>query len=89
MINLVNLSGYEIPKAVEDKRKEWVAYGDDNNYYGFLVDTYLQSATNNASIKSISDLIYGEGLCIDGLDKDSKEVKELYKMIPQKDLRRT
>ena len=88
MINLVNLSGYEIPKAVEDKRKEWVAYGDDNNYYGFLVETYLQSATNNAAIKSISDLIYGEGLCIDGLDKDSKEVKELYKMIPQKDLRR-
>ena len=55
--DLLNLSGYDMPKAIEDRRKEWVAYGEDNDYYSFLIDSYLQSATNNAAIKSISDNI--------------------------------
>ncbi len=87
-LNFVNLSGYEMPKAIEDKRKEWVAYGDDNDYYSFLIDSYLQSATNNAAIRSISDNIYGEGICIDGMEKDSPEVKELRKFISHRDLKK-
>ena len=86
--NLVNLSGYEMPKAIEDRRKEWVAYGEDNDYYSFLIDSYLQSATNNAAIKSISDNIYGEGICIDGKEKDSPEVKELRKFIGSRCLKK-
>ena len=35
--DLLNLSGYDMPKAIEDKRKDWVAYGEDNNYYSFLI----------------------------------------------------
>lgn len=77
-----------MPKAIEDRRKEWVAYGEDNNYYAFLIDSYLQSATNNAAIKSISDNIYGEGICIDGKEKDSKEVKELRQFIGARCLRK-
>ena len=80
-LNFVNLSGYEMPKAIEDKRKEWVAYGENNDYYSFLIDSYLQSATNNAAIRSISNNVYGEGRCIEGKEKDSKEVKELRKFI--------
>jgi hypothetical protein len=87
-LNFVNLSGYEMPKAIEDKRKEWVAYGDNNDYYSFLIDSYLQSATNNAAIRSISDNIYGEGICIDGMEKDSPEVKELRKFISHRCLKK-
>jgi hypothetical protein len=86
--NLVNLSGYEMPKAIEDRRKEWVAYGEDNDYYSFLIDSYLQSATNNAAIKSISDNIYGEGICIEGKEKDSAEVKELRQFIGSRCLKK-
>ena len=86
--NLVNLSGYDMPKAIEDRRKEWVAYGEDNDYYSFLIDSYLQSATNNAAIKSISDNIYGEGICIDGKEKDSAEVKELRQFIGSRCLKK-
>ena len=87
-MNFINLSGYEMPKAIEDKRREWVAYGEDNNYYSFLIDSYLQSATNNAAIRSISDNIYGEGICIEGLEKSSNEVKELRKFINHRDLKK-
>ena len=59
--NLFNLSGYDMPKAIEQKHKEWVSYGEDNDYYTFLIQSYLQSTTNNAAIRSISDLIYEIG----------------------------
>ena len=85
---ITNLSAYEMPQAIEDKFKDYVAYGEDNNYFAFLIQQYLQSATNNAAIKSISDLIYGQGLCIDGLEKDSKEVKEIKKLINHRELKK-
>jgi len=85
---ITNLSAYEMPKAIEDKLKDYVAYGEDNDYFSFLIQQYLQSATNNAAIKSISDLIYGQGLCIDGLEKDSAQVKELKKLINHRDLKK-
>jgi len=85
---ITNLSAYEMPKAIEDKLKDYVAYGEDNDYFSFLIQQYLQSATNNAAIKSISDLIYGQGLCIDGLEKDSAQVKELRKLINHRDLKK-
>jgi len=77
-----------MPKAIEDKRKEYVAYGEDNDYYTFLIDAYMHSATNNAAIRSISDNIYGEGICIEGKEKASNEVKELRSFINHRDLKR-
>lgn len=86
--NLFNLSGYEMPKAVEDKHKDWVAYGEDNDYYRFLIDSYLQSSTNNAAIRSISDLIYGRGLSIDGVDETSAEVEAIKSIVGHRCLKK-
>ena len=86
--NLFNLSGYDMPKAVESKHKEWVAYGESNDYYNFLIESYLQSTTNNAAIRSISDLIYGRGLSIVDMDETSKEVEALRSVIGHRDLKK-
>lgn len=86
--SVINLAGYEQPKAIEDKRKEYVAYGEDNNFYQSLIDAYLGSATNNAAIRSISDLVYGKGISIEGKEIDSPEVKELRKMIGHRCLKK-
>ena len=88
MIELVNLSGYSQPKAIEDKRKAWVAYGEDNNYYRFLIDNYINSATNNAAIRSISDLIYGRGLSIQDMDETASEVEALREIIGHRCLKK-
>ncbi len=61
-IRIVNLASHTAPQVVEDNRKEWVAYGDDNNYFQFLIDRYNGSATNNAIINGMTELIYGKGL---------------------------
>ena len=36
-VHIVNLSSYNRPKIQEDKRKEWVNYGDDNDFYTYLI----------------------------------------------------
>lgn len=69
-IHVVSLSSYNRPKVVEDKKKDWVAYGDDNNYYQYLIDLYTNSTTSNAIINGISNMIYGKG--IDALDSSTK-----------------
>jgi len=69
-LHVINLSTYNRPEISEDKRKEWVAYGTDNNYYQYLIDLFTNSATNNAIIGGVSSMVYGKGL--DALDSSSK-----------------
>lgn len=69
-INFVNLSSYTTPKVKEVKNQDWVAYGENNNYYQYLIDRYNGSPTNNAAINGISQLIFGQGL--DATDSSRK-----------------
>jgi hypothetical protein len=69
-LHFIELSRYEQPVITENKREEWVDFGADNNYYGFLIDCYKNSTTNNALINAICKLIYGKGL--DATDSNKK-----------------
>jgi hypothetical protein len=69
-LRVVNFSTYTSPKITEEKNRDWVDYGSDNNYYQYLIDRYNGSATNNAIINGISEMIYGRGL--DATDSNRK-----------------
>ena len=69
-LRVVNFSTYTSPKITENKNRDWVNYGEDNNYYQYLIDRYNGSATNNAIINGISEMIYGKGL--DATDSSRK-----------------
>ena len=69
-LRVVNLSTYTSPEIVEKSNKEWVSYGEDNDYFSYLIDRYNGSPTNNAIINGISEMIYGKGL--DALDSNKK-----------------
>ena len=69
-LHIVNLSSYNRPKIKEDKKRDWVEYGDDNDFYTYLIDLYIQSTTNNAIINGVSQMVYGKG--IDALDSTTK-----------------
>ena len=73
-IRVVNLQGYTIPEIKEDYRNDWVTYGEDNNYFGDLIDNYLSSPTNSCCINGIVDMIYGRGLSA----TDSEEKPEMF-----------
>lgn len=59
---VVQLSVYEPPKIVEHNRENWVGWGEEDNYFDFLIERYTTSPTNNAVINNIAKLIFGKGL---------------------------
>tara|TARA_R110002153_G_scaffold16508_7_gene58376 strand:+ start:2707 stop:4461 length:1755 start_codon:yes stop_codon:yes gene_type:complete len=69
-LSIVNLSTYTSPKIVETRTDDFVSYGEDNNYFQFLIDRYNGSATNNAIINGMSEMIFGKGL--DATDSSRK-----------------
>ena len=69
-LRVLNLSTYTSPKIKETKTDNFVAYGEDNNYFQFLIDRYNGSATNNAIINGMSEMIFGRGL--DATDSNKK-----------------
>lgn len=61
-VHILNLSAYTTPIIQESKRENWVEYGEQNDFFQFLIDRYTNSTTNNAIINNVSRLIYGRGL---------------------------
>lgn len=64
------MSTYTTPVVKEVQNKEWVSYGEDNNYFQYLIERYNGSPTNNAIINGIVELMYGRG--IDATDSNRK-----------------
>ena len=69
-IHVLQLSKYTQPEIVENTKNEWVEYGEDNDYYEWLMCRYRNSTTNNAIINNMARLIYGKG--IDARDASRK-----------------
>ena len=61
-IGVVSLATYTSPKVVEVRNQDWINYGEDNDYFGYLQDRINGSPTNNAIINGISQMIFGKGL---------------------------
>jgi len=79
-LRVVSLSNYTSPEIIEVKNKEWVAYGEDNNYYQYLIDRYNGSPTNNAIINGISEMIYGQGLDASDSSKKPDQYAEMIRL---------
>lgn len=69
-VHLLELSQYEKPIVTEEKNRDWVGIGEDNNYYQDLIDAYMNSTTNRSVITGIGQQIYGRGL--DATDSSKK-----------------
>lgn len=69
-LHLIELSQYEKPVVSEEKNRDWVGIGEDNNYYQQLIDCFMNSTTNKSVITGISQQIYGKGL--DATDSNQK-----------------
>jgi len=87
-ISIVNLSAYTSPVIQENKKSDYIEYGSDNNYFQYLIDRYLYSATNGAIITGVANMIYGKGL--DALDSNKKpnEYAQMKSIIKDSDLRK-
>lgn len=87
-VNFIQLSSYTSPVISENSRLGWVEYGDDNNYFQYLIDRYNGSPTNNAVTSGIIDMVFGEGL--DALDsgRNTEAYLQLCQLIKDEELKK-
>ena len=87
-IRFVNLSSYTTPVVKEQTGKEWVAYGENNLYFDYLIERYNGSATNNAIINGMSELIYGKGLDASDSNRKPNEYAQMKSLFTKDCLRK-
>lgn len=87
-IRLINLASYTTPQISENPRLSWVEYGDDNNFFEYLIDRYNGSPTNNAVITGIVDMIYGKGVDAANAAENPAGYMELKRLIQPEQLKR-
>ena len=61
-LHILNLSAYTTPVIQESKRENWVDFGENNDFFQFLIDRHTNSTTNSAIINNVARLVYGKGL---------------------------
>ena len=86
--HILNLEAYKTPEVYEDPYSDFVAFGDDNDFYTELIDAYLNSPTTNSIITGVVGQIYGKGF--DALDSSRRpdEFAAFKKLFKAKDLKR-
>lgn len=87
-INFVQLSSYTSPRITENSRLGWVEYGDDNNYFQYLIDRYNGSPTNNAVVSGVIDMIFGRGLDATDSAQNTEGYIQLRKLIKDSELKK-
>lgn len=76
-IRFMALNSYVKPQVKEVSGKNWIEYGEGNNYFQYLIDRYNGSPTNNAIINGVIDMIFGKGLAA----TDSAQKPDEYAMM--------
>jgi hypothetical protein len=61
-IKLIALNQYVRPKLTENKSKNWVLNGKNNEFYDYIIARYNGSPTNSAIINAYVDMFIGNGL---------------------------
>jgi hypothetical protein len=86
-LHLIQLGQYERPTIKEERNKDWVSIGDNNDYYQSLISAYMDSTTNNAVINGVVNQIYGKGL--DATDSAQKpdQYAQMKSLVKPHDLR--
>lgn len=87
-VHVLQLSAYTTPVIQESKKEDWVEYGINNDYYSYLIERYTGSATNNAVINNIVNLIYGKGLSARDAARKPNDYAQMITLFPKDEVRK-
>ena len=87
-ISILNLSAYTSPLIQENKKNNYIEYGNDNNYFQYLIDRFLYSSTNGSIITGISNMIYGKGLDATDAYKKPNEYAQFKSIVKNSDIKK-
>ena len=87
-LHLIQLNQYERPTITEERNRNYVSIGDDNDYYQNLIDCYMDSTTNQAVINGVVNQIYGKGLDATDSNKKPEQYAQMKSLIKNDCLRK-
>ena len=84
--SIVDLAEDTTPTAHIKRGKDWVLYGEYNDYFNHVIELYKGSSINKALVDSICRRIYGNGLAA---NVDSAEqMAKIKKLLPSKEVKK-
>ena len=87
-IKLITLTNYTRPPLMEDKSRDWVMNGRNNEYYNYIISRNNGSPTNSSINQSYSTLIYGKGLRTSSGNLGAENWGRLQTILRPKELRK-
>lgn len=63
------------PEFIAQKNKDWVLYGEDNDYLKYLIELFDRNAEHNSIITGKSNYISGKGLTYDKKDVEDPKAQ--------------
>ena len=87
-IRVVNMSSYQVPEVKEVHNKDWVSFGNNNDYFDNLIERYLDSPTNGRCVNGIVDMIYGRGLESTNSDTFPEDYVRMKKLLRPREVKR-
>jgi len=87
-LRIVNLDNYVQPEIREKPSRDYVTFGEKNQFFNHLIERARGSVTNGGIISAVSNLVYGKGL--DATDKARKpdEWAQMLSILKPKDIKR-
>ncbi len=87
-LSIINLSSYTAPVVKEKAGTDWVEFGANNGYFGYLIDRFNGSPTNRAIINGISEMIFGKGLDATDSHRRPEQYAQMISLFQDKVVRR-
>lgn len=77
---IINITESDTPKATIQRNKQWVEYGQKNDYFSHIIELYKNSSINKSLIDAIVRRIIGNGLSSEvGTATDLAKARQLFK----------
>lgn len=64
-LSFITFDNIKVPEFKQVRGKDWIYWGDDNNYPDYLIDLYMRSSTHNAIITGKVNYTIGGGWMAD------------------------
>lgn len=86
--HILKLEAYKTPEIFEDPHRDFVSFGEGNDFYSEIINAYLNSPTTNSIITGVVGQIFGKGFSALDASKRPDEFASFKNLFKAKDLKR-
>ena len=86
--HILKLEAYKTPEIFEDPHRDFVSFGEGNDFYTQIIDAYLNSPTTNSIVTGVVGQIFGKGFSALDANRRPDEFASFKSLFKAKDLKR-